>query len=60
MKISFKKFLPGIAWFFVVLILICLPGKDIPKIGWLTGIDIDKVIHVGYIRLAYHFILPAV
>ena len=46
MKISFKKFLPGVAWFFVVLILICLPGKDIPKIGWLTGINFDKAVHV--------------
>ena len=49
--LTIKSFIPGIAWFFVVLILICLPGKDIPKIGWLTGIDIDKVIHVAIFGL---------
>src|SRR4051812_38861227 len=51
MKLSFKKFIPGIAWFFVVLVLICLPGKDIPAIGWLTGINFDKLIHVAVFGL---------
>ena len=46
MKISFKKFIPGIAWFFVVLVLISLPGEEIPNIGWLTGINFDKAVHV--------------
>ena len=48
---SFKKFIPGIAWFFVVLVLICLPGKDIPQIGWLTRINFDKVVHIGVFGL---------
>jgi VanZ family protein len=47
MKIFFIKFIPGIAWFFVVLVLICLPNDEIPKIGWLTNINFDKVIHIG-------------
>lgn len=51
MKLSFIKFLPGIAWFFVILVLICLPNDEIPKIGWLTSIDFDKVIHVGIFGL---------
>ncbi len=51
MKISFKKFIPGIAWFFVVLFLICLPGKAIPKIGWLEGINFDKLVHMGIFAL---------
>jgi hypothetical protein len=41
------KFLPGIAWFLFVLILICLPGKSIPEAGWLDFIDIDKLVHAG-------------
>lgn len=46
--ISYKKFLPGIAWFFVVLFLICIPGKDVPEVGWLSGIpNFDKIVHVG-------------
>ncbi|MEP7251177.1 MAG: VanZ family protein [Ginsengibacter sp.] len=46
-KISFKKFLPAIAWFFIILILCCLPGSDIPEIGWLASIHFDKLVHLG-------------
>ena len=46
MKISFIKFLPGIAWFFVVLYLVCIPNDEIPKIGWLININFDKVVHI--------------
>jgi len=46
-KISIKKFLPGIAWFFIVLVLTCLPGKDIPEAGWLDKIYFDKWVHIG-------------
>jgi VanZ family protein len=46
-KISIKKFLPGIAWFFIVLVLTCLPGRDIPKIGWLDKIYFDKWVHIA-------------
>ena len=46
-KISFKKFLPGIAWFFIILIVCCLPGRDIPQIGWLDTIHFDKLVHIG-------------
>ncbi len=51
MRISFKKFLPGIAWFFVVLYIMCLPGSDIPKVGWLNMIYFDKWVHVGVFTL---------
>lgn len=40
-----KKFLPGVAWFFFILILICLPGKSIPSTNWLDGLGMDKVAH---------------
>jgi VanZ family protein len=46
-KISIKKFLPGIAWFFIVLVLTCLPGSDLPKVGWLDKIYFDKWVHIG-------------
>ena len=46
-KIPFKKFLPGIAWFFIVLVLTCMPGSDLPKIRWLDGIYFDKWVHAG-------------
>ena len=47
MKISFKKFIPGIAWFFVVLFLICLPATEIPEVTWLDKIYFDKWGHAG-------------
>jgi VanZ family protein len=51
MKISFIKFIPGIAWFFVVLYIMCLPNEEIPKISWLMNINFDKVVHVGVFGL---------
>jgi VanZ family protein len=52
MKISFKNFIPGIAWFFVVMVLMCLPGSDIPKVSWLDKIYFfDKWVHVGVFAL---------
>jgi hypothetical protein len=41
------KFLPGIAWFLFVLVLICLPGENIPEAGWLDNIDFDKMVHAA-------------
>lgn len=55
-----KKFIPGIAWFFLVLILICIPGYDLPKVdNWLIEINFDKFVHVGlFALLAYLFMYP--
>ena len=63
MGISLKKFIPGVAWFFIVLILICLPKDDIPEISgwwaWLNYIYFDKWIHVGIFGiLAFMFMMP--
>ena len=38
-------FLPGIAWFLLGLILICLPGEDVPKANFLDSINFDKIVH---------------
>lgn len=58
-KVSFKKFLPGIAWFFIVLYIMCLPGKDIPKVAWLESINFDKVVHIGaFALLTFLFCYP--
>jgi VanZ family protein len=55
-----KKFIPGIAWFFLVLLLMCLPGSSFPKTDdWLQKIFFDKWVHVGIFgMLAYLFMLP--
>lgn len=52
MNIPIKKFIPGIAWFFVVLILICTPGPDLPELGdWFGELSMDKFIHCGIFGL---------
>jgi hypothetical protein len=42
---SFSRFIPGIIWFFVVLVLLCMPGRDLPETGWLDRIHFDKFVH---------------
>jgi VanZ family protein len=57
--IKIVKFMPGIAWFFVVLVLLCMPGKDVPSIGWMDKIYFDKWVHCGIFGLlALLFMLP--
>jgi VanZ family protein len=45
--IPFKKFLPGIAWFFMLSVLVFLPGNDVPKVKWLDFPNFDKLVHAG-------------
>lgn len=53
------KFIPGIAWFFVVLVILCMPGKDVPGLGWMDKFYIDKWVHFGiFSLLALLFMLP--
>ncbi len=58
--IPLKKFYPGIAWFFLILILCCIPGYDLPKVdNWLIEINYDKLIHTFlFAVLAYLFMKP--
>jgi VanZ like family len=54
------KFIPGIAWFFLILVLICLPGSNIPTVEtWLNDIYFDKWVHAGLFgMLVFLFIYP--
>ena len=58
--IPLKRFIPGIAWFFLVLTLICLPGDDLPKAeNWMSAIYFDKWVHAGLFSvLAFLFMMP--
>lgn len=58
--IGVKKFIPGIAWFFFVTFLLCLPGSDLPTVeDWFNKIYFDKWVHVGlFTILAFLFMLP--
>ena len=60
--LTIKSFLPGIAWFFVVLTLVILPGDDIPQprgwFEWINLIQFDKIVHIGiFSLLSFLFIL---
>ena len=55
-----KKFTPAIAWFFLVLVLLTLPGSDFPTLDtWLNDIYFDKWVHAGLFgMLTLLFIYP--
>lgn len=58
--IPFRRFLPGIAWFFIVALLTLLPGKDVPEVHWFDNIfQFDKLVHaVLFGGLAFLFSVP--
>lgn len=44
--ITFRDFWPAILWFTILMVLICLPGKELPKLGkWFDLFSMDKGIH---------------
>jgi hypothetical protein len=58
-RINVIKFIPGIAWFFVVLVLLFMPGKDVPSNNLFDIIYFDKWVHTGIFGLlALLFMLP--
>ena len=59
-KSFFDSYIPALVWWFVVLILMCTPGKDLPELGsWTELISLDKLIHIGVFGLlAYLFMRP--
>jgi len=57
--IPFKKFIPGIAWFLLILVLISIPGEDIPSPKFLLDLSFDKIVHMGLFgMLVVLFFLP--
>jgi len=50
-NIAFRHFIPAIIWFFIVLVLICMPQQDVPEPQgwgeWLKKMHIDKFVHAG-------------
>jgi len=61
--LTIKNFLPGIIWFFVILVLICIPGDEIPQprgwFEWINLIQFDKLVHSGiFAVLTFLFIRP--
>jgi VanZ family protein len=42
-----KNFIPGIAWFLFVAVLVCIPGEDLPSAPYLDIISFDKMVHAA-------------
>ena len=59
MKLRITSFIPPVLWFSLIFILLTLPGKDIPKIGFLDDIYFDKWVHSGlFAVLVFLFCWP--
>jgi VanZ like family len=56
----FNGFAPAVLWWAFVLVLMCTPGKDLPKLGsWTELISLDKIIHIIIFSfMAYFFMRP--
>jgi hypothetical protein len=59
-NLTAKKFIPGITWFLVVMVLLFTPGNDLPEVGdWFARINFDKFIHMGVFGLlTFLFMFP--
>ena len=58
-KLRFISFLPGIALFILIYILLTLPGNDFPKNQFLELIHFDKWVHTGlFASLVFLFCYP--
>ena len=42
-----KRYIPAMAWFFLTLYLLTLPGSTFPKEDWFEKIHLDKWVHIG-------------
>ena len=51
MKPTIIKFIPAIIWFIISVILLTLPGSDIPKSTLFETIYFDKWVHIGMFGL---------
>jgi VanZ family protein len=58
--LSKGHFTPAIIYSIIVLVLLCLPGSDLPKVGgWWDKIYFDKWIHIGLFGgVTYLFVAP--
>ncbi len=50
-QLSFKKFIPAILWLIVILVLVLIPGNQLPESEFLFKIDFDKFVHAGIFGL---------
>jgi VanZ family protein len=49
--VRWQRFIPAVAWFLFVLVLMCTPGKDLPDTKLLKIIFLDKAVHFACFAL---------
>jgi VanZ family protein len=55
------SFLPAITWFLISVVLLALPGDDVPSIDYFDIPYFDKLIHLGmFFLLSFLFCYPLV
>ena len=56
---KFVSFVPAIAWFLISVVLLALPGDDLPSVHLFNIPYFDKVIHLGmFFLLTFLFSYP--
>lgn len=41
-----KHLFIAVLWFIITTILLCIPGKKLPSIGWFQIYQVDKLVHI--------------
>ncbi|MGZ8538914.1 MAG: VanZ family protein [Flavisolibacter sp.] len=44
----FRSRILAVSFLIIITFLFCLPGSAFPKDNWLTGIGLDKIVHVSF------------
>jgi VanZ family protein len=58
-KPKFVAFIPAIAWFVFITVLLLLPGNDLPESNFFEIIYFDKWVHIGFFSVfVFLFGLP--
>lgn len=45
---KYIRYLPAMLWAIFILVLCMLPGKDLPKAGWMDYLSLDKIVHASF------------
>jgi len=47
MKLTFKSYWPGVAWFVLACVAFFIPGSALPDNQIFSLLEVDKLVHVG-------------
>jgi len=56
---KFVYFLPAFLWFVLILLLLIIPGKNLPESSFLDEIYFDKWVHISLFGMLVYLHYPA-